>query len=242
FAATTIPVGDQAATAISYENWKEAVICLYPGAEESTRYTVNKLHQLVQDNFDLSAYTLGTFSTYYRKFQKIPWWLLQHGKIHVNKERCLFQQGIPTSLWAKIARQLEILKPTHHSEDPYDVKDVYEAGNWHLKGTDMSLGIPHAKGILLVPTQPQAANNTVITDSYIKKEDMEAAISAADELGMVQTARSSSLLAPTSPTIWSSSPTKKESMNGIGATLAMLPQVPLAATPTPIQINMSNNS
>ncbi|KAG6863385.1 hypothetical protein C0993_011750 [Termitomyces sp. T159_Od127] len=71
FAATTTPIGNQAATAISYENWKEAVICLYPGAEESMRYTVNELHQLVQDNFDLSAYTLGTFSTYYRKFQKI---------------------------------------------------------------------------------------------------------------------------------------------------------------------------
>ncbi|KAG6867238.1 hypothetical protein C0993_005331 [Termitomyces sp. T159_Od127] len=107
FAATTILDGDQAATAISYKNWKEAVICLYPGAEESTRYT-----------------------------------------------------------------------PTHHPKDPYDVKDVYEAGNWHLKGTDMSLGILRAKGILPVPTQPQATNNTVITNSYIKKEDMEAAISA----------------------------------------------------------------
>ncbi|KAG6894072.1 hypothetical protein C0993_012406, partial [Termitomyces sp. T159_Od127] len=68
FAATTIPVGNQAATAISYENWKEAIIRLYSGAEESTRYTVNELHQLVQDNFDLSAYTLGTFSTYYHEF------------------------------------------------------------------------------------------------------------------------------------------------------------------------------
>ncbi|KAG6875289.1 hypothetical protein C0993_009924 [Termitomyces sp. T159_Od127] len=107
FAATTILVGDQAATAISYKNWKEAVIRLYPGAEESTCYT-----------------------------------------------------------------------PTHHPEDPYNVKDIYEAGNWHLKDTDTSLGIPCTKKILLVPTQPQATNNTVITNSYIKKKDMEAAISA----------------------------------------------------------------
>ncbi|KAG6897852.1 hypothetical protein C0993_007265 [Termitomyces sp. T159_Od127] len=186
FAATTIPVGDQAATAISYENWKEVVISLYPGAEKSTRYTVNELHHLVQDNFDLRAYTLGTFSTYYHKFQKIFQWLLQHGKIHANKEQRLFQQGIPTSLWAKITRQLEILKLTHHPKDPYDVKDAYKAGNWHLKGTDTSLGIPCAKGILPVPTQPQAANNTVTTNSYIKKEDMEAAISAAVASAMTQ--------------------------------------------------------
>ncbi|KAG6874643.1 hypothetical protein C0993_012763, partial [Termitomyces sp. T159_Od127] len=86
FAATTIPIGNQVAAAISYENWKEAVIRLYPGVEESTRYTVNELHQLVQDNFDLSAYTLGTFLTYYQEFQKISRWLLQHGKIHANEE------------------------------------------------------------------------------------------------------------------------------------------------------------
>ncbi|KAG6885904.1 hypothetical protein C0993_007922 [Termitomyces sp. T159_Od127] len=79
----------------------------------------------------------------------------------------------------KIARCLEILKPTHHPEDPYDIKNVYEAGNWHLKGTYTSLGIPHAKEILPVPTQPQVANNTVTPNNYIKKEDMEAAISTA---------------------------------------------------------------
>ncbi|KAG6874954.1 hypothetical protein C0993_011408 [Termitomyces sp. T159_Od127] len=202
FAATTIPVGDQAATAISYKNWKEAVICLYPGAEESTCYTVNKLHQLVQDNFDLSAYMLGTFSTYYRVFQKISWWLLQHSKIHANEERHLFQKGIPTLLWAKIARRLEILKPTHHPKDPYDVKDVYEAGNWHLKGTDMSLGIPCAKGILPVTIQPQVTtNNTVITDSYIKKEDMEATISTAVASAMtcIETMINTQLSTPHTP-------------------------------------------
>ncbi|KAG6875962.1 hypothetical protein C0993_006554 [Termitomyces sp. T159_Od127] len=86
FAATTTPVGNQATTAISYKNWKEAMILLYPGAEESMCYMVNELHQLVQDNFDLSAYTLGTFLTYYHKFQKISQWLLQHGKIHANEE------------------------------------------------------------------------------------------------------------------------------------------------------------
>ncbi|KAG6882503.1 hypothetical protein C0993_010300 [Termitomyces sp. T159_Od127] len=98
FAATTTPIGDQVPTTISYENWKEAVICLYPGTEESMCYT--------------------------------------------------------------IARRLEILKPTHHLENPYDVKDVYEAGN-------------------LATIQPQVANNTITTNSYIKKEDMEAAISTA---------------------------------------------------------------
>ncbi|KAG6867973.1 hypothetical protein C0993_008885 [Termitomyces sp. T159_Od127] len=144
---------------------------------------------------------LGTFLTYYCEFQKIFHWLLQHSKIHTNKERRLFQQGISTSLWAKIARHLEILKPTHHLEDSYDVKDVYEASNWHLKSTDMSLGISRTKGILLVTTQPQIANNAVTTNSYIKKEDMEAAISAAiaSTITCIETMINTQLSTPCTP-------------------------------------------
>ncbi|KAG6881725.1 hypothetical protein C0993_000259, partial [Termitomyces sp. T159_Od127] len=91
--------------------------------------------------------------------------------------------------------------PTHHPEDPYNVKDVYKAGNWHLNDTDMSLGIPHAKGILPVTTQPQVTNNTVVTDSYIKKEDMEAAISTAVMSAMtrIETMINTQLSTPCTP-------------------------------------------
>ncbi|KAG6881275.1 hypothetical protein C0992_001463 [Termitomyces sp. T32_za158] len=64
---TQIP-GDQegaAPRAATYEEWKAAVIRLYPGAEESTRYTVNDLHQLAQDTFEDGIYTIGALSTYY---------------------------------------------------------------------------------------------------------------------------------------------------------------------------------
>ncbi|KAG6882015.1 hypothetical protein C0992_012949, partial [Termitomyces sp. T32_za158] len=95
---TQIP-GDQegaAPQAATYKEWKAAVIRLYPGAEESTRYTVNDLHQLAQDTFEDGIYTIGTLSTYYRDFQRIAWWLLQNGKLYRNGERRLLQQGILT--------------------------------------------------------------------------------------------------------------------------------------------------
>ncbi|KAG6874806.1 hypothetical protein C0992_006464 [Termitomyces sp. T32_za158] len=123
----------------TYEEWKAAVICLYPGAEESTCYTVNDLHQLVQDTFEDGIYTIGALSTYYQDFQRIAWWLLQNRKLYCNEERRLFQQGIPTSLWTKIACRLKIAKLNHHPLEPYDVKDVLEAGKWALKGTDTSI-------------------------------------------------------------------------------------------------------
>ncbi|KAG6894148.1 hypothetical protein C0992_007336 [Termitomyces sp. T32_za158] len=138
---TQIP-GDQegaAPRAATYEEWKVAVIRLYPGAEESTRYTVNDLHQLAQDTFEDGIYTIGALSTYYQDFQRIAWWLLQNGKLYCNKKHRLFQQGILTSLWTKIACRLKIAKPNHHLLEPYDVEDVLEAGKWALKGTNTSI-------------------------------------------------------------------------------------------------------
>ncbi|KAG6883730.1 hypothetical protein C0992_007985 [Termitomyces sp. T32_za158] len=107
-----------------------------PGDQE-----VNDLHQLAQDTFEDGIYTIGALSTYYRDFQRIAWWLLQNGKLYHNEECRLFQQGIPTSLWTKIARRLEIAKPDHHPLEPYDVEDVLEAGKWALKGTDTSITV-----------------------------------------------------------------------------------------------------
>ncbi|KAG6892781.1 hypothetical protein C0992_012568, partial [Termitomyces sp. T32_za158] len=189
---TQIP-GDQegaARGAATYEEWKVAVIRLYPGAEESTRYTVNDLHQLAQDTFEDGIYTIGALSTYYRDFQRIARWLLQNGKLYRNEERRLFQQGIPTSLWTKIAHRLEIAKPDHHPLEPYDVEDVLEAGKWALKGTDTSITVHAAPasrpvgngtpGILPLLTASIATLPTPTAPSnYVKQEDLDKAISTA---------------------------------------------------------------
>ncbi|KAG6874817.1 hypothetical protein C0992_006437, partial [Termitomyces sp. T32_za158] len=154
--------GDQegaAPRAATYEEWKAAVICLYPGAEESTRYT--------------------------------------NGKLYHNEERRLFQQGIPTSLWTKIARQLEIARPDHHLLEPYDVKDVLEAGKWALKGTNTSITIhaapvfrPVSNGtprILPLPTASIATlPSPTAPSNYVKQEDLDKAISTALSLAMTR--------------------------------------------------------
>ncbi|KAG6875313.1 hypothetical protein C0992_004349, partial [Termitomyces sp. T32_za158] len=98
--------------------------------------------------------------------------------------------GIPTSLWTKIAHQLEITKPDHHPLEPYNVKDVLEAGKWALKGTDTSITIHTAPasqpvgngtpGILPLPTALIAALPTLTAPAnYVKQEDLNKAILTA---------------------------------------------------------------
>ncbi|KAG5348853.1 hypothetical protein C0989_007729 [Termitomyces sp. Mn162] len=148
-----------------YQEWKAAVLKLYPGADASTCYNLGDLERLVNQTFNSGLVTLGRFSDYYRDFQRIARWLLANGKLYRNKERRLFQQGIPTSLWSKIICRLEITLPDHHPEDPYEVDQVFEGAKWVLKGTDTSTtktsngtsGIHLSSPIANPPTAPSPA-------------------------------------------------------------------------------------
>ncbi|KAG5348205.1 hypothetical protein C0989_010826, partial [Termitomyces sp. Mn162] len=134
-----IIIGNDAPRPYTYQEWKAAVLRLYPGADASARYNLGDLERLVNQSFNSGLATLGRFSDYYRDFQRIARWLLANGKLYRNEERRLFQQGIPTSLWSKVVRRLEITLPNHHPEDPYDVDQVFEGAKWVLKGTDTSM-------------------------------------------------------------------------------------------------------
>ncbi|KNZ78651.1 hypothetical protein J132_11094 [Termitomyces sp. J132] len=159
-------IGNNAPRPYTYQEWKVAVLRLYPGADASACYNLGDLEQqLVNQTFTSGLVTLERVSDYYRDFQCIARWLLANGKLYYNEECCLFQQGIPTSLWSKIIRRLKITFPNHHPEDPYDVDQVFKGAKWVLKGTDTSMtktsngtsGIHLSSPIVNLPTTPLAA-------------------------------------------------------------------------------------
>ncbi|KAG5349088.1 hypothetical protein C0989_006076, partial [Termitomyces sp. Mn162] len=155
-------IGNNTPRPYTYQEWKVAVLRLYPGADASTRYHLGDLERLVNQTFNSGLATLGRFSDYYRDFQRIARWLLANSKLYRNKERCLFQQGIPTLLWSKIVCRLEITLPDYYPEDPYDVDQVFKGAKWVLKGMDTSMtktsngtsGIHSSLPIVNLPTTP----------------------------------------------------------------------------------------
>ncbi|KAG6886614.1 hypothetical protein C0992_003177 [Termitomyces sp. T32_za158] len=197
FGAAMPAPGNQAPVGANYDTWKAAVIRLYLGAEESTKYTVSDLQNFVQDTFDNGIYTIGDLSTYYRNFTRIARWLVQNGKLYRNEERRLFQQRFPTSLCVRIASRLEVVFTDHHPEEPYDIEAVFEAGKWKLRGTDttissLNVGTAHGSrsttpgiipvsgtSIVPLPTPPPA-------NDYVKKEEVDAAIATAVSSAMTR--------------------------------------------------------
>ncbi|KNZ78114.1 hypothetical protein J132_01638, partial [Termitomyces sp. J132] len=173
-----IIVGNNAPQPYNYQEWKAAVLRLYPGADASACYNLGDLERLVNQSFNSGLATLGRFSDYYRDFQRIARWLLANGKLYRNEERRLFQQGIPTSLWSKVVRRLEITLPDHHPEDPYDVDQVFEGAKWVLKGTDTSTA-KTSNGTTGIHSSSPIANPPTVPSPAPKQEALELATTTA---------------------------------------------------------------
>ncbi|KAG6870118.1 hypothetical protein C0995_015071, partial [Termitomyces sp. Mi166 len=158
--AATHDEPEPAACTYTYEEWKAEIFKLYPGSESKDRYTRNDLEKLIADFLSKGTPSQASFSQYHREFQKIVKWLADNGKMERSSEKEKFQRGIPSTLWVRIAWRLEILYPLHHPDDPYEVEDMFNAGDWYLKGntTAMASVLPtgHQGGILLT-LSPQSA-------------------------------------------------------------------------------------
>ncbi|KAG6897439.1 hypothetical protein C0995_010533, partial [Termitomyces sp. Mi166 len=165
---------EPAAHAYTYEEWKAEIFKLYPGSEsKDSKGTPSR----------------ASFSQYHHKFQKIVKWLADNGKMERSSEKEKFQRGIPSTLWVRIARRLEILYLLHHPDNPYEVEDMFNAGDWYLKGntTEMASVPPTGRqgGILPAPssqsaTAPASAKTIDTSGSnsgYVKREELSQIIS-----------------------------------------------------------------
>ncbi|KAG6858316.1 hypothetical protein C0995_001667, partial [Termitomyces sp. Mi166 len=137
--AATRDEPEPAAHAYTYEEWKAEIFKLYPGSESKDRYTQNDLEKLIADFLSKGTPSQASFLQYHREFQKIVKWLADNGKMEQSSEKEKFQRRIPSTLWVRIVRRLEILYPLHHPDDPYKVEDMFNAGDWYLKGNTTAM-------------------------------------------------------------------------------------------------------
>ncbi|KAG6858017.1 hypothetical protein C0995_003356, partial [Termitomyces sp. Mi166 len=162
--AATYDEPEPAAHAYTYKEWKAEIFKLYPGSESRDRYTRNDLEKLKADFLSKGTPLRASFSQYHHKFQKIVKWLADNGKMERSSEKEKFQHGIPSTLWVRIAWRLEILYPLHHPDDPYKVEEMFNAGDWYLKGNTTAMAsIPPTgcQGGILPAPSPQSATAPV---------------------------------------------------------------------------------
>ena len=146
----------------TYQQFKDAVLKLYPGADGERKWTIADLDMLTGEWSRMGFRNKEEFGDYHRRFLSIVGFLKSKGRMSDNEIKRAFVRGFPMSFWNKVLARLQIKKPDVHPDDPWDVDDVYSATEFVLHGTISSFSATANK------TPPESAKDT----DNIKKEDL----------------------------------------------------------------------
>jgi len=91
-------------TSKTYEDWKKAVLVLYPGTTEDCKWSMANLDQLLRSTLHMGIMNSEEYAEYYCKFFTITQFLIRKLSLSEFEQSCLFQQGFQSSLWTNIER------------------------------------------------------------------------------------------------------------------------------------------
>ena len=138
----------------SYQQFKTAVIALYPGAGDDRKFSMAEVEALVAQRAKSPITNVVELSSYYRDFYTMTTYLIAQGRCSKSEQSRLFVRGIAEPLWERIQKRLELKDPDHYPDDPYDVDKVYEAATFILHGTIIGGKVPSQSASTAAPPPP----------------------------------------------------------------------------------------
>ncbi|KAJ3571154.1 hypothetical protein NP233_g3931 [Leucocoprinus birnbaumii] len=122
----------------SGDDWlrfKADITALYPGAEESARYTVTDLENFVEISAASPMQDRLQFGDYYRKFVTITAYLTGRGVLSHRERNKYFMSGFHITFRQQLRNQLRMQNPLHPLDEPWDIHTVERAARFLLEGT-----------------------------------------------------------------------------------------------------------
>ncbi|KAF9033596.1 hypothetical protein BJ165DRAFT_1377558, partial [Panaeolus papilionaceus] len=129
----TLP--ESSASPANYDAFKRAVQELYPDADENERYSLKDLELCTAQAKKDGMYTLKDAAEYHRKFTVITHFLIEKGRLSNMEANRLYIRGFQERFWVLVSNRLQLKDTDHHPADPWDIKDVYSAVKFMLRGT-----------------------------------------------------------------------------------------------------------
>ncbi|KAJ7101247.1 hypothetical protein B0H15DRAFT_769685 [Mycena belliarum] len=130
---------DEFKSAATYDEFKSAVLRLYPGTDIDRKFSLADLDSLVGEYARLGILSKGDYSEFYRQFLVITQYLIAKQRLsHAEQSRSFCRALAPARLRDRVDQRLQIKKPDDpavFSNDPYDLKDLHEAVEFVLANT-----------------------------------------------------------------------------------------------------------
>lgn len=116
----------------NWDDFKQEIFALYPGADEDQKYTLVDLEILTDRQAQDPMHSCYQFREYYQSFVTISDWLILHGEISRREHDTIFFSGFDTTMWEKLTSHLRLKNPDHPLHQPWNMEDVAEAAQFFL--------------------------------------------------------------------------------------------------------------
>lgn len=176
--ATIFKIPSQFADQSPYEDWKAALIPLYPGCSAEQFCTLSDITNLVR-NASKSLQTQTDLGEFFRDFVSQTSWLIQKGRLSTIEQGRLFLEALPPQLQNQVLAHLAAKDPDHIPDDPYTLSELYNAASIRMYGTS-SAATPVASIAAIPATSPLGpmAPPTTPNDAPVKREELMSVIEA----------------------------------------------------------------
>jgi hypothetical protein len=114
-----------------FDDFKEEMFELYPGSSDDV-FTIHHLDTLVGQRTWLGVQNATELGHFHLEFRTISKYLISKNRLSQAEQTRGFLRGLQPELENKVKQRLQITKPQHNPQDPYNLKDLFDAASFCL--------------------------------------------------------------------------------------------------------------
>ena len=118
----------------TYDEFKKEIHEFYPGSMDDVS-TIQHLDTLIGERARLGIRNATELGEFHLQFRTISKYLISKNRISKGEETRGFLRALQPELESRVRQRLQNTKPDHDPQDPYDLKELYDAAVFCIKGS-----------------------------------------------------------------------------------------------------------
>ncbi|OSX55852.1 hypothetical protein POSPLADRAFT_1063416, partial [Postia placenta MAD-698-R-SB12] len=151
----------------SYNDWKADVRALYPGADDTRKWSLADMDQLIGEHARIGIHNAADLGCYYRDFMAITKHLIAQNRLSPIEQSRAFLRGFQPALLTRLETRLHLKHPDHYADDPYTMAEIHAAATFILHGTSSTPTTAANQA-----TASTSNTSTTVPPGMIKTEDI----------------------------------------------------------------------
>ncbi|EED83842.1 predicted protein [Postia placenta Mad-698-R] len=151
----------------SYNDWKADVRALYPGTDDTRKWSLADMDQLIGERARIGIHNAADLGCYYRDFMAITKHLIAQHRLSPIEQSRAFLRGFQPALLTRLETRLHLKHPDHYTDDPYTMAEIHAAATFILHGTSSTPTTAANQA-----TASTSSTSTTVPPGMIKTEDI----------------------------------------------------------------------